>query len=87
MSKLTLSERIDLAEARSLETAQERIARADAVYHPSPEELARILKNCEDMRARYEFRQDVKTAVWLAGILVAFLGAWWIFHVMKGGSW
>lgn len=85
MNKLTLAERIELVEAASEAAAEERLARADAAYHPSPEWLANVREQAERVREDYEFRQDVKVACWIAGVLVVSLCTWWIYHLLSGG--
>ena len=82
MQKLKLDERIRIAEEISADAATERLARADAIWHPSDEEYARIID-------QWTYKPSPTIPKWLAivGAIVAVACACWTVHVMRGGSW
>jgi hypothetical protein len=83
MPKLKLDERIVLAREAMNDAASERLARADAIWHPSDEEYARIID-------QWTYKPTVSrpVQVWCAivgGVL--FLGAlWYVLYILNGGT-
>ena len=83
MPKLELNERIALAREAMNEAAEERLARADAIWHPSDEEYARIID-------QWTYKPYISPPVhYLAAIVggIVFLGAlWYVLYILGGGT-
>ena len=80
MPKLELDERIALAREAMNEAAEERLARADAIWHPSEEEYARIID-------QWTYKPSPTIPKWLAivGAIVAIACVLWTIHLLRGG--
>ena len=80
MQKLKLDERIRIAEEISADAATERLARADAIWHPSEEEYRRIID-------QWTYKPSPTIPKWLAivGAIVAIACVLWTIHLLRGG--
>lgn len=87
MKKLTLSERIELAEEASRIRAVERMKRANALLaEESPDEVKQALDCYADwLRDESEFRKDVKFVLGLFGALIFAGCLWYILYILNGG--
>ena len=67
-------------ERQSALQAHERLARADAIWHPSKEEYARIID-------QWTYKPSPTIPKWLAivGVIVAIACVLWTIHLLRGG--
>ena len=87
MKKLTLAERIALAEEASRIRAVERMKRANALLTEEPlDEVKQALDSYAGwLRNEDEFRKDVKFIVGLVGALIFSGCLWYILYILNGG--
>jgi hypothetical protein len=79
-SAMKLSERIKLSNEAMNEAAEERLARADAIWHMSDEEYHRIID-------QWTYKPSPTIPKWLAivGAIVAVACVLWTIHLLRGG--
>ena len=83
MPKLELDERIALAREAMNEAAAERLARADAIWHPDDEEVRTLVSRWS---WRPNYTKPLKVSAAILGGIVFLASLWYVLYILGGGT-